>query len=310
MAIAGRSYPNVPITSRGSLESSTDFNSKVPALVVTSQPTGEQTRAPRVTVLRNTLQDPPVLTTPSPVIIAAPNDRRWFVGVPPRVLVNPQAPAVVTGVATPEPVVVSAPPGVAQVATPPSTILRNTLQDPPVLTTTAPVVVAAATDSRWFARELPTVTSNPQAPVVPASSTPSPVVVSLPPPIPNTVQASVTRNTLQDPPVLTTPSPVVVTVQTDERWLAGARPTVLSAPLVPSRAPSPVIVSVQTAPRPGRSLVIRGSLFDTSPPASPIVVAAEPDRRWYGTGRLVLVVPRASHPVAPTRSGLLLAAGI
>jgi hypothetical protein len=56
---------------------------------------------------RNTLQDPPVLTTASPVIVAAGVDRRWLGGQV-KVIANPQAPAAAPATATPRPVVVAA----------------------------------------------------------------------------------------------------------------------------------------------------------------------------------------------------------
>jgi hypothetical protein len=160
MAIAGRSYANVPV------------------------------------IVRSTLQDPPVLTTPAPVVIAAPPDRRWLVGN--------------LGVVT---------------------VVRGTLQDPPVLVTAAPVVVAAATDRRWLAVRPPLVLSAPQPQVVvPATATPAPVVVTSQPPWPRTVQAFTVRNTLQDPPVLVTRAPSVTAAASDRRWFSTRPATVISAP--------------------------------------------------------------------------------
>lgn len=56
MARAGRRYPNVPV------------------------------------IVRSTLQDPPVLTTPAPVVVARPADRRRFAVRPATVLSGRAAP--------------------------------------------------------------------------------------------------------------------------------------------------------------------------------------------------------------------------
>lgn len=117
MAIAGRRYANVPV------------------------------------VVRGTLADPPVLTTPAPVVIAAPADRRWYASGRVTVLGGPKAPVVAAAAATPGPVVVTSRPpwpGTAR-----AIIVRGTLQDAPVLTSAAPVVVAAPPDRRWFAARPP-----------------------------------------------------------------------------------------------------------------------------------------------------------
>jgi hypothetical protein len=53
MAIAGRSYPNVPVIIRGSLEDAGDFGSKTAVLVVTPQGTPQQPVAP--VIIRSTL---------------------------------------------------------------------------------------------------------------------------------------------------------------------------------------------------------------------------------------------------------------
>jgi hypothetical protein len=235
MAIAGRSYPNVPVISRGSLEDADDFIAKV-TLVVTSQPSRAQSAVPPVTVLRGTLQDPPVLTTAVPVVVAPPNDRRWYAGNLVQVLANPQAPAVIP-VSTPGPLVISSQPPVLPVV--PAFITRNTLADPPVLTTAAPVVTAAPSDRRWFNANPVTVVVNTQAPPAVFAAAPVPVVVTGQPPWPKTVQAAVIRGTLADPPVLTTRGPVVVAAAADRRWFA-VRPPLTLAGAVPFVPPPPV----------------------------------------------------------------------
>jgi len=84
MAIAGRSYANVPVIVRGSLEDPDDFIAKV-THVVTSQPSAPGTAVRQATILRSTLRDPPVLTTPAPVIVAPPPAMRWFSTSPARI---------------------------------------------------------------------------------------------------------------------------------------------------------------------------------------------------------------------------------
>lgn len=128
MAIAGRSYANVPIVIRGSLA------------------------------------DAPVLTTARPVIVAAAPDRRWFSAGAATVISNPQAPAAAPASVTPAPVVVTSQPPWPKTVQ--AFTARNTLRDPPVLTTAGPVVIAAATDRRWYGGSV-RVIANPLAPAPP-----------------------------------------------------------------------------------------------------------------------------------------------
>jgi hypothetical protein len=225
MAIAGRSYANVPVIIRGSLEDPDDFIAKV-THVVTSQPSQAQTATRRATILRSTLADPPVLTTAAPVVVAAAADRRRFAGAAIQVLANPYAPPVIT-VATPGPVVVTSQPPVLPAV--PAFITRNTLADPPVLATPGPVVVAPPADRRWFAAAPLLALSAPQAPPPPpAAATPPPLVVTSQPPRPRTVQALIVRNTRQDPPALTTGAPVVTSAPADRRWFTVRPATVIT----------------------------------------------------------------------------------
>lgn len=112
MAIAGRRYANVPVIVRGSLQDAPVLTTRPPVVVarppdrrwfagrpplVLSSPLAQAvapavaTPAPLVVAsprpwprtvqaltVRSTLQDPPVLTTPRPVITAAQPDRRWY----------------------------------------------------------------------------------------------------------------------------------------------------------------------------------------------------------------------------------------
>lgn len=164
MAIAGRSYANVPVIVRGSLEDPDDFNPKVPALVVTSRPAAVQLATPRIIIIRSTLADPPVLTTAPPVIVVAAPDRRWFSAGVATVISNPQAPAAAPATMTPAPVVVTTQPPWPKTSQ--AFTARNTLRDPPVLTTASPVVIAAAPDRRWYGGSV-RVIANPEAPTPP-----------------------------------------------------------------------------------------------------------------------------------------------
>ena len=241
MAIAGRSYPSVPVISRGSLEDPDDFIAKV-MLVVTSQPSQAQTATQPATVLRSTLADPPVLTTPAPVVIAAPADRRWFTGAAVTVRGTLADPPVLT---TPGPVVVTSQPAASQTATPPVLVFRSTLQDPPVLTTAAPVVIAAPADPRWFGASPVQVLTGKEAPAVTPVSAPGPLVITSQPPVLPAVPAFITRGTLADPPVLTTPGPVIAAGPPDPRWFAARPALVLAGAAAP--APLPVLFSAAAA---------------------------------------------------------------
>jgi hypothetical protein len=216
MAVAGRSYANVPVIIRGSLEDPGDFGSKTGVLVVTSQPPAAQTAVPPATITRNTLQDPPALTAPAPVVVAAPSDRRWYGGSPVQVLANPQAPAVAP-VPAPGPLVISSQPPALPVV--PAVVIRNTLADPPVLTAPAPVVTAAPNDRRWYSAGPVTVTGNAQAPTAAPAVTPGPVVVAGQPPWPKTVQALIVRGAPAGAPA---PPPVLFSaVRARQLWSAG-----------------------------------------------------------------------------------------
>lgn len=226
MAIAGRSYANVPVIVRGTLQDPPVLTTP-PPVVVAAAPDWRwfAGNLGTVTILRSTLQDPPVLTTAAPVVVAAAADRRWFAGAAIQVAANPQAPAVIP-VATPGPVVVTSQPPVLPAV--PAFITRNTLADPPVLTTASPVVIAAPSDRRWYNSKPVTVIGNAQAPPAVFTATPGPVVVTAGFPWPRTVQAFVTRSTLAGPPALTTPGPVVTAAPADRRWFSARPATVIT----------------------------------------------------------------------------------
>src|SRR5437660_2160490 len=130
MPVAGRSVPNVPIVLRGSLEDPADFGSRTRVIVVAAQPPRQAQQ--RITILRSTLQDPPVLTTAAPVTVAAAADLRRFTGIA-LVLAAPQTQAAASATATPGPLVITGQPPRPQTAQ--AFVTRNTLQDTPVLIT-------------------------------------------------------------------------------------------------------------------------------------------------------------------------------
>lgn len=233
MAIAGRSYTNTPIVSRGSLEDSTDFNSGTRSRVVSSQPARQFSTFP-VTLVRNTLQDSPVLTTQGPQVVALPNDRRWYNTYPAIIIGNAAVPVVVS-VSTPNPIVVTSQPPW------PNTVqafaTRNTLQDPPVLTTPDPVVVASPNDSRWYRNQQATIVIGSQAPTIVSGSTPDPVVVIAPNDQRwyNVKLVQVIDNIqLGTTPVVTTTQPPVVTTKQPSALYQGGRILVVRSLVAPA----------------------------------------------------------------------------
>jgi hypothetical protein len=180
MAIAGRSYTNVATIIRGSLEDTDDFISKPQVHVVSTQPTATQLSGSRTTILRNTLQDPPVLTTVGPVVVARPSDPKWFATKPPTILSNPQ-PAAPVALATPGPVVVNAPNDRRWFnINPPQVIDNLQLGTIPISAPTpSPVVIASPVDRRWFNTNPTQVIDNVQLGTIPVfAATPDPIVVS------------------------------------------------------------------------------------------------------------------------------------
>jgi hypothetical protein len=187
MAIAGRSYANVPIISRGSLVDPPVLTTPKP-VVVSTRPTAAHLAVPRCTILRNTLVDPPVLTTPNPVVIANKPDSRWF--------------------ATKQALIASNP------ATPP----------PVAFATPGPVVVNVPTDRRWFNVNPPQVIDNVQLGTIPVFiATPQPIIVSSGRPVQFLFkQAQIIRNPLPSsgPPPVRHPLNLSGTL-TDENKLSG-----------------------------------------------------------------------------------------
>src|SRR5260370_5699238 len=129
-------------------------------------------------VVRRTLQDPPVLTTPLPVVETSQPASAYYKTQGPQVLAPPAQPVVAPTAATPSPIVVAAAADLRWFAVEPPQNFRNTTQDPPVLTTARPLVLASPTPQAFLNPQLPTIISSPQAPVVTPTLTPQPVVVS------------------------------------------------------------------------------------------------------------------------------------
>ncbi len=107
MAIAGRSYANVPIIIRGSLEDPADFGSKTQVVVVTAQPDRRWFAPATVLTAVNPATQPATAGIPPPVVVAAPPDPRWFST---RTLITSNPPPGLATVAIPPPVVVAAQP--------------------------------------------------------------------------------------------------------------------------------------------------------------------------------------------------------
>jgi hypothetical protein len=224
-----------------------------PPVLTTPEPLIVTTQPPRAVgnagiVLRNTLADPPVLTTKPPLVIETAG--RPAPVNPTYVSRSSVVDVVVAPTATPEPLVVSPtvvpPPGGA-------ILRRNTLVDPPVLTTPAPLVVTisgqpAPVDPALFGRSSlmdlatppPLVVTSPWSPAKGGTApywrsslidlaTPEPLVVTGPWAPARVGPAALFRSSLADAVVVTgvaTPPPIVVT--TVVRWPWTYRPIVVA----------------------------------------------------------------------------------
>jgi hypothetical protein len=201
MAIAGRSYANTPVISRSSFQ---DTPTATPEpVVVTSADVRVWYRVNVTSLQRNTLQDPPQLTTPGPEVVSVQYDKRWFEPNQATVIVNPQAPIVIPPTATPLPVVVvtqdvrawyrsnvtspkrsslqdlfSTTPAPNVISQPPARVwfkgnpaqyFRSSKIDVPVATP-RPIVVAAPNAPIWFKLGLTNLVSNPPPFIPPARS--------------------------------------------------------------------------------------------------------------------------------------------
>jgi hypothetical protein len=227
VAIVGRSIPNVPILTRGSLADDPVLTTPQP--IVSTVP-GKRGR-PAALLLRAALVDDPVLTTQPPIVVTRQPPRPVgfaFVG-------RSSTEDVVAGPAAlaPGPIVVTAQPRPR-----PGTVIaiRGTLADDPVLVTPPPLVVVQPARQRVATIQL--YRSSLEDVVVASAATPQPLVTTYQPkPRPGTavlfrgslydaatpaalvvVPASrrpgavvaLARGALVDPPVLVTAGPLVV----------------------------------------------------------------------------------------------------
>lgn len=280
--------PVPPILLRGSL---IDLATPGPLVVTAAQAAAVP---PAATILRATLADPPVLTTPSPYVVQPPA----VPASPPLALQvrNPAAPVVAPATTSAQPSVVTTPgqplPGQAQ-------LVRSTLVDPPVLTTPGPQVITSPQPQTPAAA---LVVRNPQAPAAqPPAATPAPLVITTPT-VTGTPAALVVRGTLADPPVLTTPSPTVITTPT-----AGppAAAVIVRNPQPPAVAPAtatppPIVVTTAVAAQPGQAWLARSTLVDP-----PVLTTLPPLVVTTGTPRLpgAAVLIRNPQPFVPPPSG-------
>lgn len=241
---------NQPIQSRSSFQ---DVPAAIQPDVTSTSPDPRWFGTPETTILRNTLADPPQLTTPPPTVVTSQPDQRYGRGAA-IVSQAPQAPPVAP-TSTPSPIVVTSQPASVWLESNPQPVVRNTLQDPPVLTTPDPVVVTSQPDPRYGPTKT-TIISNPQAPPPVVGITPAPVVVTSQPARSwfNTQAPFDTRNTTQDPPVLTTADPIVVTSQPAAAFFR-TTPSIIRNPVAPvaqpTSTPRPVVVQ-QTGVAVGR----------------------------------------------------------
>lgn len=202
-------------------------------------------------------------------------------------------------------------------------IARSTLQDPPVLTAPAPIVVEGWAGRRGVPNEALIIRASLEVGAEPEQATPAPLVVAAPRPARASPSPIVLRASLQDPPVLTTPLPVVVSrprkpapgfVLVDRGPVADntappastptavvvAAPTKrqLLAPPIVIRAtladptvettPAPMVVTSSTRPQVVPAVISRASLIDPPPAVAtpaPLLVTAAPTIR---VGRIII----------------------
>lgn len=247
-------------------EDASDFNTPESSrVIVNAQPPTVIPGTPPAT-FRNTLQDPPVLTTAPPIVQSQPtptilgsttltrgqqdpsdfnSKTRIIVSSQPTpttpavsiVTQNPQVPPVVTSGPITYPIVTEQPNSASSyTVTPLPELFRNTLQDPPVLTTVPPIVSAQPTPT------IPGVSAfsrSPQPPVQPP--TVQPLVVTQPTP---TIagSTSISRTPLAPPnPV----QPIVVATPTkfppDSVRILISNPP----PYIYVATPDPIVYGVQ-----------------------------------------------------------------
>jgi len=149
-------------------------------LVVTSQPASVWLETNTTQTFRSSLQDVVVTptATPQPVVETSQPDSRYFKSGTTQVIQSPQPPAVVTSGPITYPIVVTEQPDSSYYRTQAPQDFRSSTQDTPVATPD-PVVINAPTPQALLRPNLPQVLRNSAAPVIPATSTPRPVVVGL-----------------------------------------------------------------------------------------------------------------------------------
>lgn len=235
---------------------------------------------------------------PTPVVVSGPNrvpvvgppllSRSSFIDLPTR------GPLVVTAAARP------APPA-------PAVILRNTLADPPVLTTPGPLVVPATVRPTGPNQAFLSRSSLLDVAVV-SATTSGPLVVSTQPVRPAPVPPLVLRSTLADPPVLTTPASIVVGPVV--RPAPVTQPLLLRSSLFDAAGTAAVVVSQPWHPQPpARAYLSRSTLADAvaAGTATPQPLVAAVRHAWppvrpalvfhaAGTSMTPSPVPGSLHP--------------
>lgn len=245
-------------------------------------------------LIRSTLVDPPVLTTPKPLVVSA----------------SPRPPAALAlagrsslfDATTPPPLLVTPPAPVLQGV---RIVGRGSLADAPVLTTAAPLVASPGYRPPSAAAIL--ARSSLVDVVVTPTPTPQPLVVT--PPVPGRPGVQlVARGALVDAPVLTTAPPLVVSAP----YRPPAPGSLLSRSsladdVTPSTAtPQPIVISGPGAHPAGVALLERGTLFDPPPltTVGPLVVGnpVRPGRAqfvWQRSSLVDVVIPPTTFTPAP-----------
>lgn len=171
LVISGASRPAppaAPILLRSTLQDPPVLTTPGPLVITGSRPV----IIPRPLLLRSTLTDPPQLTTPPPYVVTGPvRPNPGGITLIRSSLVDT---AVVTGVATPGPYIVG--PGSKYAPIPPVLLFRSTLTDPVRETTPGPIVITQT--ARPAPAQLLMLRSSLADPAPPAAATPGPLLVT------------------------------------------------------------------------------------------------------------------------------------
>jgi hypothetical protein len=258
----------------------------MPVLVVRSD---VRPAAPYAALLRNDLTDPPVLTTPGPLVVGRPGTvSPPYAALLRSSLVDVAPPAT----STPQPYIVSRP-GI--VSSPYAALLRNDLADPPVLTTPGPLVVSrpAATPLPYAALLRASLADAAPA----ATSTPQPYVISARYPI-SAPSALLLFNPAAPPP----PSAQPLVVRSDgvlSRPLAALLRNPLVPFVAPNNTPAPQLFVVTRPGITSQPLVI---VFGTSqlggPFVPPIVPPITPPAAVTGDWWSLVSIERENRVIA------------